>query len=163
MVAKSPYNADWNKFWLTSTSFLDTKMRSLVYSHPSLYPCFRAVAISSTLSHHPPARWSSTSYVSSLVSISIVIYEYIYDIVVDHCWPKIWDGCSSECHAQNCSGYMRGIILIPTPWVSHAQLSSCVTSSTQKWRFPESWGYPQSSSISNDGIFRELNHPASLG
>ena len=21
------------------------------------------------------------------------------------------------------------------------------------WRFPESWGYPQSSSISNDGIF----------
>ena len=25
------------------------------------------------------------------------------------------------------------------------------------------WGYPQSSSISNDGIFPELNHPASLG
>ena len=28
---------------------------------------------------------------------------------------------------------------------------------------PKSWGYPQSSSISNDGIFHELNHQASLG
>ena len=29
-----------------------------------------------------------------------------------------------------------------------------------KWGVPESWpGYPQSSSISNDGIFHEINHP----
>ena len=31
------------------------------------------------------------------------------------------------------------------------------------WWFPESWGYPKSSSIANDGIFHEINHPANLG